>query len=394
MSGETGSLNAELADRNRSAMFVADALTKRKRGMDSAPAEVGDIASAACRSWSTSTRKVTDSSGTPVFFAATRNPCSTSGTRIAAATLLQSRAATSSAALRMIDCATTSASIPPSSSSPCADVPVELFSHAVSFSESEAESLGFRELLVFFFGRSSSGRSSSRTKHTFIKFSIPDSFFSCLRWTLIRHSSRKNVKSPAARKRYSGGSESRSSAVTFGFAVWPFAGGGAASSPSKSNSLPSLELSSSVRVRAWVMISPRSTLSESLSLHITNPGCRVVSIVFPSKSYTSISRSDVFARARFARLTMVSGMLALLNTSPNSNTLTVSLPAKQSLASCTTVSVSTPKFLDSHSWFRPSAMAFTETSLMSPKCSSQNRRESTCSSLLLVRVLNECNCVA
>ena len=39
-------------------------------------------------------------------------------------------------------------------------------------------------------------------------------------------------------------------------------------------------------------------------------------------------------------------------------------------------------------------MALMDTSLMSPKCSSQNRLESTCSSLLLVRVLYVCSCVA
>ena len=264
---------------------------------------------------------------------------------MAAAMLLQSRDAISVAAFSMIDCTTSSASTP-SSSSPCADVPCELFSHAVSFSEAVAESRGFL-LLSFFFGRSSSGRSSSRTRHAFVSVSIPDKFFSCLRWTIISQSSRKNVNSPAARKRYSGGMASRASAVTLGLAL---AGAGCLPWPSKSKSLSSLELSSSANVSAWVMTSDRRTRRESVSLHMTKPGCRLASRVLVSNLYTLMPRSEVLALARLARLAMVSGMDALLNTSPNPSTVTDSFPEKQSFVSCTTVPVSTPRLLDSHSW--------------------------------------------
>ena len=50
VSGATGSLNVEAADKNRSAMFFAEAFTSLSLGIDSAPADVGEIASAACLS--------------------------------------------------------------------------------------------------------------------------------------------------------------------------------------------------------------------------------------------------------------------------------------------------------------------------------------------------------
>ena len=46
----TGSLNMFPSARKRSEMFVAEALTRRSRGSDSAPADVGEMASAACMS--------------------------------------------------------------------------------------------------------------------------------------------------------------------------------------------------------------------------------------------------------------------------------------------------------------------------------------------------------
>ena len=50
VSAARGSLNADAGDRNRSAMLHADAFTSLSLGIDSAPADVGEMASAACLS--------------------------------------------------------------------------------------------------------------------------------------------------------------------------------------------------------------------------------------------------------------------------------------------------------------------------------------------------------
>ena len=109
---DTGSLYCVSSERKRSAMFVADALTRRSRGMDTAPAEVGAIASAACLSWSISTRNETDSSGILHFLAAMRSPINTDAVRMAVAMSLHAAAAAASAALRMMASATSSEPVP------------------------------------------------------------------------------------------------------------------------------------------------------------------------------------------------------------------------------------------------------------------------------------------
>ena len=50
VSASTGSAYEHPSARNRSTMFVAEALTRRRRGTESAPADVGEMASAACLS--------------------------------------------------------------------------------------------------------------------------------------------------------------------------------------------------------------------------------------------------------------------------------------------------------------------------------------------------------
>jgi len=100
------------------------------------------------------------------------------------------------------------------------------------------------------------------------------------------------------------------------------------------------------------------------------------------------------ALTRFDNAAMVSLMLAVANTSPNPNTVTV-WPAKHCLQIGKATSESNPLYSRSLTSNRSaSASVSTETSLWSPKCSSQNRRASACFSLFAVRVLNLCNCVA
>jgi len=90
-------------------MFVALALTIRSRGNESAPAAVGEIAPAARRSWSTSTKKVNASSGSRARTTATLKPCRIPGVRNAVTMSRHEDTANSSEALRMIASATSSA---------------------------------------------------------------------------------------------------------------------------------------------------------------------------------------------------------------------------------------------------------------------------------------------
>ena len=250
-------------------MFVALALTSRRRGMESAPALVGAMASAARRSWSTSTMNVTDSSGSFARATASRSPWSTLGVRSALITSRHCDIASSSAARRMMVSATSSAYASLSSPSPTL-VPAEEVSQAVSSLDAGAPGSPNTSpsFFVLFLGFSESGRSSSRTSTTRFKYSAPSSVFSCLRVTRTAHASRKNVNPPSAMNRNSGGTSSGDRAGSF-FADPPsrlcfF------TDPSNSNS-SSLSSSLSASVNACCCTRRRTTFRLSVARHMKNP---------------------------------------------------------------------------------------------------------------------------
>ena len=256
-------------------MFVALALTSRRRGMESAPALVGAMASAARRSWSTSTMNVTDSSGSFARATASRSPWSTLGVRSALITSRHCDIASSSAARRMMVSATSSAYASLSSPSPTL-VPAEEVSQAVSSLDAGAPGAPSPSpntspsFFVLFLGFSESGRSSSRTSTTRFKYSAPSSVFSCLRVTRTAHASRKNVNPPSAMNRNSGGTSSSDRAASF-FADPPSSVSSCFfEDPSNSNS-SSLSSSLSASVNACCCTRRRTTFRLSVARHMKNP---------------------------------------------------------------------------------------------------------------------------
>ena len=250
-------------------MFVALALTNRRRGMESAPALVGAMASAARRSWSTSTMNVTASSGSLARATASRSPWSTLGVRSALMMSRHCASASSSDARRMMVSATSSAYASLSSPSPTL-VPAEEVSQAVSslfgappFSPNTSPCF-----FALFFGLSVSGRSSSRTITTRFKYSAPSSVFSCLRVTRTAQASRKNVNPPSAMNRNSGGTSSSESASFRGDLAFDPAR--VSSLPSNSNS-SSLSSSLSASVNACCCTRRRTTFRLSVARHMKKP---------------------------------------------------------------------------------------------------------------------------
>ena len=166
------------------------------------------------------------------------------------------------------------------------------------------------------------------------------------------------------------------------------------SAPSKSNSSSSLSSSSSPRLSACFLMSERRTFRESVARHMMNPASVVVSSVLVSYSNTCTANMCDCAFTRFARLCIVSFTEARSNASSKPSTVTVPSLEKQFSQMGITTSGSTLAPFSRHSNRSASASAATETSRWSPKCSSQNRRESACLSLFDVRVLKLCSCVA